>query len=127
MANSWKNYASERLHHSFQKGTQLNMQLRCTFKKFSSEKCCLLFSYKNILAEANQPWNGPYFFIQAADCQLGLIQRYLEKNQEPGWQKEIALTKLAVEKINALPEKPKFFVICGDLCDAFPSKKSIIF
>lgn len=73
-------------------------------------------------AEKGKAWSGPYFFIQAADCQLGLIQRYLEKDPTPGWQKEIALTKLAVEKINRMLEKPKFFVICGDLCDAFPSK-----
>lgn len=78
-------------------------------------------------AEKGKAWSGPYFFIQAADCQLGLIQRYLEKNPTPGWQKEIALTKLAVEKINRMLQKPKFFVICGDLCDAFPSKSSDFF
>ncbi|XP_065332262.1 serine/threonine-protein phosphatase CPPED1-like isoform X1 [Cloeon dipterum] len=74
-------------------------------------------------AENEMKWNGPFFFIQAADCQLGLIQRYIEKNPEPGWQKEIALTKTAVEKINSLQQKPRFFVICGDLCDAFPSEE----
>ncbi|XP_059485482.1 serine/threonine-protein phosphatase CPPED1-like [Neocloeon triangulifer] len=73
--------------------------------------------------EKEKKWQGPYFFIQAADCQLGLIQRYLEKNPTPGWQQEIALTKLAVEKINKMNQKPKFFVICGDLCDAFPAKE----
>ncbi|KAF4532926.1 hypothetical protein B566_EDAN015638 [Ephemera danica] len=67
-------------------------------------------------------WNGPFYFVQGADCQLGLIERYIERLENPGWKKEIALTKLAVEKINNLNPKPKFFVICGDLCDAFPTE-----
>ena len=79
------------------------------------------------VTDKEKTWNGPFYFIQGADCQLGLIQSYIEQNPIPGWQKEIVLTKLAVKKINAMKPKPKFFVICGDLCHAYPSKFRYLF
>lgn len=38
------------------------------------------------------------------------------------WGQEIRLTEQAVEAINKLNPKPKFFVLCGDLVHAMPGK-----
>lgn len=38
------------------------------------------------------------------------------------WSFEIEVAKLAVEKVNKMKPKPRFFVICGDLTNEFPSK-----
>lgn len=38
------------------------------------------------------------------------------------WGQEIRLTEQAVEAINKLKPKPKFFVLCGDLIHAMPGK-----
>lgn len=73
----------------------------------------------NFNEDQEKTWHGPFYFIQGADIQFGLIQRELEKNPVPGWEKEKVLAELAVEKLNKMKPKPKFFVICGDLCDAF--------
>jgi hypothetical protein len=53
---------------------------------------------------------------------MGMIQSYLEQNPVPGWEKEIKLGERAVEIVNKMRPKPKFFVMCGDLCHAFPGK-----
>nr|CAD7264148.1 unnamed protein product [Timema shepardi] len=72
--------------------------------------------------EREKVFQEPFYFIQGADIQLGLIQRYIEKNPVPGWSKELQLAELAIKKVNAMRPKPKFFVMCGDLCDAMPCK-----
>jgi len=66
-------------------------------------------------------WNGPFYFILAADTQLGLIDSWngVPEN-EITWDKEIVLTNKAIECINQLKPKPKFVSICGDLVDASP-------
>ena len=53
---------------------------------------------------------------------MGLIDRYILKLPVSNWVKEIALTKLAIEKANAMQPKPRFFIICGDLVDAYPGE-----
>ncbi|CAL8134212.1 unnamed protein product [Orchesella dallaii] len=65
-------------------------------------------------------WKGPFTFIQGADTQFGMIDHYLLKKDEPNWDKEIALTRDVIQRINAMNPKPKFFVVCGDMLDAFP-------
>uniref|UniRef100_A0A671RJU9 Serine/threonine-protein phosphatase CPPED1 n=1 Tax=Sinocyclocheilus anshuiensis TaxID=1608454 RepID=A0A671RJU9_9TELE len=60
-------------------------------------------SYKG-LTEGTKEWNGPFYFIQAADPQLGLMK----------------LTKQAVQAINKLQPRPRFLVLCGDLVHAMP-------
>ena len=70
------------------------------------------------MLETNKQWKSPFFFIQAADTQLGLIERYLENKLDPKWDKEILLTRKAIEIANQMNPKPKFFVVCGDLVDA---------
>ncbi|ODM89056.1 Serine/threonine-protein phosphatase CPPED1 [Orchesella cincta] len=48
------------------------------------------------------------------------------KTSKPTWKAEIELTRQAIQKINSLSPKPKFFMICGDMLDAYPFEKSSI-
>jgi len=57
-------------------------------------------------------WQEAFFFIQMADCQLGMFEENLS------WDKEIDLLEQAVDHINRL--KPKFVIVCGDLTHAKP-------
>lgn len=70
-----------------------------------------------------EQWQGAFTFVQAADTQLGLQERYVEKLENPGWSKEIAWTRQMVRDVNKMDPKPKFLVICGDLIDAMPYPK----
>ena len=65
-------------------------------------------------------WSGPFTFVQAADTQYGMIDSYVYKKTEPGWSKEIELTQTAINILNNMKPKPRFFVVCGDLLDSFP-------
>lgn len=65
-------------------------------------------------------WKGPFYFVQGADSQFGFIARELEKKDVITWEKEIDLSEKIVEQINKMNPKPRFFVVCGDLCDAMP-------
>jgi hypothetical protein len=65
-------------------------------------------------------WSGEFSFIQGADTQFGMIDSYIYKNVEPNWEREIALTTAAIQEINEMSPKPKFFVICGDMLDTMP-------
>ena len=38
------------------------------------------------------------------------------------WEEEIKLCRQSVKVINAMRPRPAFFIICGDLVDAFPDK-----
>ncbi|KAI3383387.1 hypothetical protein SNEBB_002097 [Seison nebaliae] len=69
-----------------------------------------------------QQWNDSFTFIQSADCQLGLIDRYFKKAtvEECTWNREIELVNKTVDQLNAMDPPPKFLVVCGDLVDAFP-------
>jgi len=69
---------------------------------------------------SEREWRGPFTFIHGADTQFGMIDSYLLKKKEPKWDKEIALTESAIRQINQLRPKPRFFVVCGDMLDAFP-------
>lgn len=76
--------------------------------------------------ESQGQWEGPYFFIQGADTQFGMIESFGEGLDERGWSKsggweaEIKLLSALIDKINAMHPKPRFFIICGDLVDAYP-------
>lgn len=70
-----------------------------------------------------EQWQGAFTFIQAADTQLGLLERYVERKPNPGWSKEIAWTRQMVADVNRMEPPPKFLVICGDLINAFPTKE----
>ncbi|KAK4313485.1 hypothetical protein Pmani_012242 [Petrolisthes manimaculis] len=69
-------------------------------------------------------WDGPFYFIQAADTQPGLQERYVEGLKDPGWTKEVEWTRQMVKDINKMEPRPKFLVICGDLLDAYPETQA---
>ena len=68
----------------------------------------------------HKEWAGDFSFICGADTQFGMIDKYYLKKTEPNWDKEIKLTKESIQRINNMCPKPKFYVICGDMLDAFP-------
>uniref|UniRef100_A0A915EVC7 Calcineurin-like phosphoesterase domain-containing protein n=1 Tax=Echinococcus canadensis TaxID=519352 RepID=A0A915EVC7_9CEST len=64
-----------------------------------------------------------FTFVQLADPQLALLERYGEKRDPPyKWDRELALVDRAISAINRLSKKPKFVIICGDLVDAEPGR-----
>ncbi|KFM81499.1 Calcineurin-like phosphoesterase domain-containing protein 1, partial [Stegodyphus mimosarum] len=73
--------------------------------------------------EQNKVWRGPFYFIQGADTQFGMIDTYIKHLPNPTWDKEIDLAKEAIEAINAMSPRPRFFIVCGDLIDAMPGTK----
>lgn len=80
------------------------------------------FSFFN--ADEESEWTGPFYFIQGADPQLGLMKSWAMDNCDFGgdeWDDEVRLTEKAVEAINNLEPKPKFFVLCGDLVHSMPA------
>ncbi|XP_021266894.1 serine/threonine-protein phosphatase CPPED1 isoform X2 [Numida meleagris] len=73
-------------------------------------------------------WKGPFYFIQGADPQFGLIKAWAVGNTGSGddeWGEEMKLTEQAVQAINKLNPKPKFFVLCGDLIHGMPGIKAV--
>nr|XP_011715740.1 serine/threonine-protein phosphatase CPPED1 isoform X1 [Macaca nemestrina] len=76
-------------------------------------------------AEKESEWKGPFYFILGADPQFGLMKAWSTGDCDNGgdeWEQEIRLTEQAVQAINRLNPKPKFFVLCGDLIHAMPGK-----
>ncbi|KAL6060160.1 hypothetical protein STEG23_004049, partial [Scotinomys teguina] len=74
-------------------------------------------------SEKEREWKGPFYFIQGADPQFGLMKAWSTGDCDNGgdeWGQEMRLTEQAVEAINKLNPKPKFFVLCGDLIHAMP-------
>lgn len=74
-------------------------------------------------AEKEKEWQGPFYFLQGADPQFGLMKAWSTGNCDSGgdeWGQEVRLTEQAVQAINRLDPKPKFFVLCGDLVHAMP-------
>ncbi|KAM6244132.1 serine/threonine-protein phosphatase CPPED1 isoform 2-T2 [Spheniscus humboldti] len=68
-------------------------------------------------------WKGPFYFIQGADPQFGLMKAWAIgdiNNGDDEWGEEIKLAEQAVQAINKLNPKPKFFVLCGDLIHGMP-------
>jgi len=64
---------------------------------------------------------GLFSFVQGADTQLGLIENYTSRSDyTASWDKEIDLCKDSIQRINKMNPKPRFYVICGDMLDAFP-------
>lgn len=80
--------------------------------------------YPGFTQDKEGQWKGPFCFIQSADTQLGLIDSWNEvPEDEQSWEKEVVLTKKAIAAANILTPKPRFFIVCGDLVNAFPSHK----
>uniref|UniRef100_A0A8C6ZS19 Calcineurin like phosphoesterase domain containing 1 n=1 Tax=Nothoprocta perdicaria TaxID=30464 RepID=A0A8C6ZS19_NOTPE len=80
------------------------------------------------LAESEYEWKGPFYFIQGADPQFGLMKAWAIGDCGNGgdeWGEEIKLTEQAVQAVNKLTPKPKFFVLCGDLIHGMPGVKAV--
>ncbi|XP_010848987.1 PREDICTED: serine/threonine-protein phosphatase CPPED1 isoform X3 [Bison bison bison] len=76
-------------------------------------------------SEKEREWKGPFYFIQGADPQFGLMKAWATGDCDNGgdeWEQEIRLAEQAVQAINKLNPKPKFFVLCGDLVHAMPGR-----
>ncbi|XP_071832376.1 serine/threonine-protein phosphatase CPPED1-like [Apostichopus japonicus] len=78
--------------------------------------------YEGLDKEKEGEWNGSFMFIQGADCQYGMIDDMAEKTPIR-WEEEIKMTRIAIDKINQMKPKPKFFAVCGDLVHAFPGEE----
>ncbi|XP_060642329.2 serine/threonine-protein phosphatase CPPED1 isoform X1 [Anolis sagrei] len=73
--------------------------------------------------DAEREWKTPFYFIQGADPQFGLMKAYAIGDCNSGgdeWEEELKLTQQAVQAINQLNPKPKFLVLCGDLVHGMP-------
>ncbi|KAI2658528.1 Serine/threonine-protein phosphatase CPPED1 [Labeo rohita] len=84
--------------------------------------------YKGLTEDEQKEWSGPFYFIQAADPQLGLMKAWRIGDCDSGgdeWAEEVQLTKQAVQAINKLQPRPRFLVLCGDLVHAMPGKPSV--
>jgi len=77
--------------------------------------------YPDLTLDKEGSWKDPFCFIQAADTQYGLIANWNGAAEEKiTWNEEVALTKQAISLANNMNPKPRFFIVCGDLVDAFP-------
>lgn len=79
-----------------------------------------------MVPEKEREWRGPFFFIQAADPQLGLMKAWREGDCDGGgdeWDEEVHLTRQVVEAINTMSPRPQFMVLCGDLVHAMPGRR----
>ncbi|MGH0129648.1 UNVERIFIED_CONTAM: hypothetical protein FKN15_048353 [Acipenser sinensis] len=69
-------------------------------------------------AEEQGEWKGPFYFIQAAEPQLGLIKAWAVGDCEKGGDErgqEVTLTQQAVQAVNKLAPRSKFMVFCRDI------------
>lgn len=70
-------------------------------------------------------WRDNFYFVQAADTQLGLMYNFGTDGTngtpypDSAWDQEVELCRKSVEILNSLQPKPAFFIVCGDLVDAF--------
>ena len=72
-----------------------------------------------------------FYFVQAADTQLGMMYHWGTNGIWPNrgtdghpypdskWDMEIELCKKSVDILNSLSPPPAFFIVCGDLVDAY--------
>lgn len=72
------------------------------------------------IIELEKEWWEPFFFLLGSDPQLGMIERGLEYKEDPKWDKDLVLLKEVIAAANQMTPRPKFFIVCGDLVDAFP-------
>nr|XP_057917296.1 serine/threonine-protein phosphatase CPPED1 isoform X2 [Doryrhamphus excisus] len=80
-------------------------------------------TFRGLTEDMEHEWTGPFYFIQAADPQLGLMKAWRDGDCHGGgdeWEEEVVLTKQAVAAMNQLRPSPRFMVLCGDLVHAMP-------
>uniref|UniRef100_A0A6G1S612 Serine/threonine-protein phosphatase CPPED1 n=1 Tax=Aceria tosichella TaxID=561515 RepID=A0A6G1S612_9ACAR len=81
------------------------------------------YDLADVSAPQRSKWSGPFHFIQAADCQFGMIDSYVHHRTEPGWREEIELCERLVSLCHQMQPKPLFMIICGDLVDSLPASE----
>jgi len=74
-------------------------------------------TYKGLEYENEGTWKKPFFFVQMADTQFGMLGGEIR-----GLEAEEAMCNVAVEHINRL--KPAFAIVCGDMTNAYPENSS---
>ncbi|KAJ8413626.1 hypothetical protein AAFF_G00081330 [Aldrovandia affinis] len=80
-------------------------------------------TFTGLTEDEQGEWRGPFYFIQAADPQLGLMKAWRVGDCDGGgdeWADEVRLTRQAVQAVNKLSPRPRFMVLCGDLVHAMP-------
>lgn len=78
--------------------------------------------YPGFSQEKEGKWTRPFLFIHGADTQFGLKDKWNKvPDDKQNWQEELELSRVAIKAANALRPKPRFFIVCGDMIDAFPS------
>uniref|UniRef100_A0A3B3T6K3 Calcineurin-like phosphoesterase domain containing 1 n=1 Tax=Paramormyrops kingsleyae TaxID=1676925 RepID=A0A3B3T6K3_9TELE len=85
-------------------------------------------SYRGLTEDEDKKWSGPFYFIQAADPQLGLMKAWKMGDCDGGgdeWDDEVRLTRQLVQAVNRLQPRPRFMVLCGDLVHAMPGVKAV--
>uniref|UniRef100_A0A915KTC8 Calcineurin-like phosphoesterase domain-containing protein n=1 Tax=Romanomermis culicivorax TaxID=13658 RepID=A0A915KTC8_ROMCU len=75
---------------------------------------------KGLTQAEESKWSGPFWFMQAADTQLGMIDSYQNKKALPNHDAEIELCNRLIHIANNAKPKPRFLIVCGDLIDAWP-------
>eukprot|EP00164_Ancoracysta_twista_P001721 GFYU01002256.1.p1 GENE.GFYU01002256.1~~GFYU01002256.1.p1 ORF type:complete len:318 (-),score=95.70 GFYU01002256.1:348-1238(-) len=80
-------------------------------------------TYVGLQKEAEGTWNGPFYFIQIADTQLGFIADPDRKGDTGDYEAEEVLVNKCVDAINAMVPPPKFVTCCGDLVHHTPDEK----
>ncbi|KAI1896033.1 hypothetical protein AGOR_G00090630 [Albula goreensis] len=84
-------------------------------------------TFTGLTEDREGEWTGPFYFIQAADPQLGLMKAWRVGDCDGGgdeWEDEVRLTRQAVQALNKLSPRPRFMVLCGDLVHAMPGTPS---
>ncbi|CAL4062642.1 unnamed protein product [Meganyctiphanes norvegica] len=64
-------------------------------------------------------WKGPFTFVQTADIQFGMQERWFY--DRIGWDKEMCQATQLMADVNGMNPQPKFMVLCGDLIHPWPS------
>lgn len=81
--------------------------------------------YPGFSQEKEGKWTGPFLFIHGADTQFGLKDTWNKVPEEKrDWKDEVELTRVAIKAANNLHPRPRFFVVCGDMIDAFPGQRN---
>lgn len=88
---------------------------------FPTSTLPLMGHLSNWFTYPEKEWTGPFTFVQGTDPQLGLIEKYIVKKENPRWDAEIFLVNNFIEKVNALTPLPRFVVITGDMLDTDPT------
>jgi len=74
-------------------------------------------TYKGLEYENQGIWKKPFFFVQMADTQFGMLG-----GGRRGLEEEEAMCNVAVDHINRL--KPAFAIVCGDMTNSYPENSS---